>query len=468
MPSANKVRPLSISARIALMFSLTLALGLVAAFATTYFQLANSLEASNRQVLTAKLQEFSTVLSTEGVKGLRLLQANEKNRIINAPFMIRVLNENGEAIYMKPSVQEEHFDFSSLHEREAHPEQILGWHALSAINDEDKFDMLADKVDGGFYLQVGTSSEDRQEMLENVLKIFGVTEGIIAIISIGLGMWYARRSLAPLRRLISTMNEIERGDLSKRVEFGKAQDEIHHITETFNRMIARIENLVQIMRESLDNVSHDIRTPLTRLRVVAEDALLSDNIEYQREALSECAESSMEISSLVDQLMNISEAQAGTLSLKYDLSNIRDILEDVADIYEFVALEKRIQVVIQPIEEELLWSLDRKRIKQVLGNLVDNAIKFSPSDTTVIMAAERKSQELVISVLDQGPGIPASEVNRIWDRLYRGDKSRTTKGSGLGLAIVKSIVEAHDGRVAVSLEPNRGLRFSIYIPYAIS
>lgn len=464
MPSENKRQRLSISARIALMFSLTLALGLAAAFAITYFQLQMSLETSNREVLFAKLQESATVLSTEGVKGLKLFQSNEKNRIVNAPFMIRVLNDLGETIYVKPSVQEKQFNFDSLLEKEVHPEKILGWHALSAINDEDKFDLLTEKIDGGYYLQVGKSSEDREDILESIIQIFGVTELVIALISIGLGIWYSRRSLAPLRHLLSAMHEIERGDLSKRVEYGKVRDEIYDLTETFNRMIARIEKLVQVMRESLDNVAHDIRTPLTRIRAVAEDALSSDNSEYHREALSECAESSAEISNLVDQLMSISEAQAGTLSLKYEVSDVGGLLGDVADIYEFVAQEKRIQITIQPVEAGLQWTLDRKRIKQVLGNLLDNAIKFSPADSKVTVAAEKRAEELVISVRDEGPGVPESEIHRIWDRLYRGDKSRTTKGSGLGLAIVKSIVEAHSGRVEVSQEQGRGLQISVFIP----
>ncbi|MBC7371724.1 MAG: hypothetical protein H7326_09170 [Bdellovibrionaceae bacterium] len=188
MPSGNKRFQFSISSRISLLFSATFASGLLIAFVVTYFQIQKSLEESNRTVMTAKLQETSAILSTEGVDGLRGFLAEEKNRIVNAPFLIRVLTVDGGALFTKPSVQQETFDFDSLSKEELHPEQILGWHALSAVNDEDKFDLLTEKVRDNLYIRVGKSSEDREEILERIVSVFAVTGGVIALLSILLGI----------------------------------------------------------------------------------------------------------------------------------------------------------------------------------------------------------------------------------------------------------------------------------------
>jgi signal transduction histidine kinase len=279
-----------------------------------------------------------------------------------------------------------------------------------------------------------------------------------------LGWWYARRTLKPIRRLLLTITTIEKGHLSERVSVDESGDELNELGKTFNRMIERLEKLVAIMKESLDNVAHDIRTPLTRIKVVAEDALLSGKPAAQQEALADCAENVTVISDMVNQLMSISEAGAGTLSLNYEFTNIRAMIKNVAEVYDFVAYEKSIQVVCLPMDPRLHWALDRKRIQQVIANLLDNALKFSPEQTRVEIFVEVVDKQLKLSIKDQGPGIPPSEIDRIWDRLFRGDKSRTTKGSGLGLSIAKAVVLAHGGTLEVSSVLGQGAVFTLSLP----
>jgi signal transduction histidine kinase len=453
----------SISLRIAFLFSLTFSCGLILAFVISYFQISYSLEQTGRGLLSAKLREATAVLLKEGIHGLRQYEAEEKNRILNANFLIRVMTVAGDTVYMKPSAQEETFNFDKAFRKEA-PQTIPEWQNLAAVDDEDRFAILTQKAGNEYYLQIGKSSEDREEILSNILAVFAITGGLLIFFSGGLGIWYARKSLAPVRTLLATVKEIERGDLSKRVVVAGAEDELRDLGETFNRMVSRIEKLVQVMKESLDNVAHDIRTPLTRIRAVAEDAILSENPGSLKEALGECAESAADISGLVEQLMSISEAEAGTLSLHYQNCNIKSLVVEVVDIYEFVAHEKRVWIEIKPIADDLSWSLDKKRTKQALANLIDNALKFSPSDRKILVSAAAQNNELVLSVEDQGIGIPDDELSRIWERLFRGDKSRTTQGSGLGLAIVRSTVLAHGGRTSASAAAESGMIFTITLP----
>jgi len=433
-------------------------------FFITYFEISYSLKNSGREVISSKLHEASAVLTSEGVDGLREFFAGDKKRMANAPFMIRVLAKDGGTLYVKPSVQEKTFDFDSVFKKRVDPESLLGWHSLAAFNDEDKFDMLAEKVGSEYYLQVGKSSEDREAVLDKIAGVFAVTGVLIILLGGSLGLWYATKILKPLRQLIVTIREIERGNLGRRVPLGEAKDELHDLGSTFNRMIERIETLIRVMRESLDHVAHDIRTPLTRIKAVAEDAMLSTRPTSMKEALEDCAESATDISGIVDQLMSISEAEAGTMILRREASDVPLLLKDVAEIYEFVALEKSIRLELDVELAPMEWPLDRKRIKQAVANLLDNALKFSDRDSRVILRARNEEGFLMISVVDEGCGIPAEDFPYIWDRLFRGERSRTTMGSGLGLSIVRSIVVAHGGRVFAEANSKKGTTFSVRLP----
>lgn len=454
----------TISFRIASLFSFTFCMGIAGAFLIAYFEISYSLEKSSREVIFSKLQEASVILTDQGLKGFTEFFSTDANRQSNAPFMFRVLSQNGSAIYIKDSKQQQRFDFKKDLAQISSPDKLKQWHSLSAMNDEDQFDILTEKIAPGLYLQVGKSSEDREKILTNILNIFIGTGVLLVFFGGGLGLWYARSTLRPIRELLSTIKEIEHGHLGHRVPLGLAQDELYDLGSTFNRMISRVDSLVQLMRDSLDHVAHDIRTPLTRIRAVAEDAIVSSQPISLREALEECAASATDISEIVDQLMSISEAESGTLKLNREPCLLRSLFVDVIDVYEFVALEKSIAIELEIVPLDLAWSIDRKRIKQVFANLLDNAIKFSDPHSKIVVRAAVDRGGLEISVIDEGHGISAQDLPQIWDRLFRGDRSRSSPGAGLGLSIVRAIVTSHGGTVRVQSNQGRGTAFSITIP----
>jgi signal transduction histidine kinase len=160
--------------------------------------------------------------------------------------------------------------------------------------------------------------------------------------------------------------------------------------------------------------------------------------------------------------MDISEAETGTMALRREPVNLRELTNQTIDLYEDVAEERGVQLRAD-VEEGLSIDVDRIRMRQALANLVDNAVKYTESGGSVEVAAERLGSETVISVTDTGVGVPADELQHVWRRLYRGDKSRSTRGLGLGLSLVKAIVEAHGGRVSVSSTPGAGSRFEIHL-----
>jgi signal transduction histidine kinase len=240
-------------------------------------------------------------------------------------------------------------------------------------------------------------------------------------------------------------------------------DALAELGQLVNAMLDRIDAVLAGMRGALDNVAHDLRTPMTRLRGIAERALASNHPAVLRDALADCVEESERVVAMLSTLMDISEAETGTMTLRREPTDLADLVRQSLELYEDLAEERGIRIETTT-SGDVHIPLDRNRMRQVLANLVDNAVKHTPRGGRIEIAARRDGDRARVTVSDTGMGIPANELPHIWDRLYRGDKSRAERGLGLGLSLVRAIVEAHGGTVAVSSEPGAGSRFELSLP----
>ena len=437
--------------------------GSLALFGLAYVVVSSSLRERDDEAIRLESVELAVQYRRGGVPMLAH-QLDQQERLgTTEPFLVRVIGPDGTVIFLGTPERWGEFDLDHLR-WPARPTDNE-WISVRARRDDKIVDVKSVRMPDGALLQVGKTTEDRVAIMQRFrAAAAGVTVAVL-VLGVGGGLLLAAWALRPLRQIIDTVRAIDAGAMTARVPRRQTGDELDELGGLFNSMLDRIAMLITGMRGSLDTVAHDLRTPVARLRGVAELALRSDQLDSLQQALADCIDESDQLLTMLNTLMDISEAETGALKLVLESVNVSAIVEAAVDLYRHVAEDKHI--VVSTASDPTLWLMaDRSRLRQVLANLLDNAIKYTPAGGRVDVEAVRHKGLAIISVSDTGIGVMAHEVPRIWDRLYRGAHSRSERGLGLGLSLVRAVVMAHRGRVDVSSAVGGGSTFTITLPFS--
>ena len=321
------------------------------------------------------------------------------------------------------------------------------------------------QLPGGFRLLVGHDLQDRK-LLRGILRRALVASlfWLIAIGTLG-GLIVARRILARLDKLSASARRIMSGDLDQRLPLMGADDELDRLAGNLNAMLERIEQLMAGLREVSDNIAHDLKTPLTRLRNRADAALRGDpTTEQYRDALTDMIEESDALIRIFDALLMIARAEAGYCSDFMGEFDAARVAADIAEIYEPVAEEHGARIELEA-PEGLTLRGNRELLGQALVNLVDNALKYGATQpgAVVRIAARRAREGIEIEVSDRGPGIAAKDRDRVIGRFVRLENSRSRPGSGLGLSLAAAVARLHGGTLRIE-DNEPGLRVIVALP----
>lgn len=452
----------ALALRLALWYGVLFVLSASALVFLTYILLARSLQVQDRQVIESMLGRYAAAYDSGGLGPLDRTIAADRVAGRHERLLVRVVGHRGaEAIYVNIPAGWNEFDLSQLNlQREAR----TWWLALPGRRDNTVLEVATVRLLDGTIVQVGRSSDVRDGLLAQFRARVLLVLGLILTIGVLGGAFLTYVGLAPVRAMAAAMRSIlQTGRLEARVETRETGDSLDDVGVLVNDMLDRIQGLVTGMRGALDNVAHDLRTPLARIRSVAESALSSDDPAAAREALGRVLEETERLNTMLTTLMDISEAETGAMKLQPERLSLAAAVDDAIDLYCDLAEEKTVALQ-STADPRLTLVADPLRLRQVIANLLDNAIKYTPPGGRVDVEALDTGTEVTLRVRDTGRGIDADDVPRIWDRLYRADASRSERGLGLGLSLVKAIVESHGGRVAVESTPGRGSVFSITLP----
>lgn len=316
----------------------------------------------------------------------------------------------------------------------------------------------------GATLYVGYISTSKNDLIKQFIHIFSVIFIPLLIVSTAIGYYMVRRSLRDISLVRKTAVEIYRGNLNSRVRRSYNGDELDQLSEAFNTMLSRIHFLIKNMAEMVDNLAHDLRSPLTRLKTNVEIALLSDRqTKFYQDLLEKSLVEYDHIIKLINHVLSISEAESGVAPLHLELVGLKELLESLHEFYAPMAVDLGIEFVVKEIDDVSIH-VDKPRLWQCFCNILDNAFKFTGEGGRVRLTAKRDGMGVSVSISDTGIGIVEEDLPYIFERFFKADKGRRGQGYGLGLNLSRAIVAMHGGKIEVHSIVGKGTTFSIILP----
>jgi signal transduction histidine kinase len=466
-------RPLRrLSVRLTLWHSMIVLGSSLALLGITYALLRNRANATERDALEFRINQYIGEYRANGMAGVARLAALRKGRAQKA-FFVRVGDSENETVFMRDPDDWLEFNPEQLARRPLPKSGEREWDVLHSTAGVELL-LVSERLPDGGFIQVGKSNEDLREVLANFRRSAWWIMLIFVPASFAGGAFLASRALRPVQHLTGAAQEIiATSRFDARVPSPASGDELDALVRVFNEMLGRIDVLVRDMRESIDNVAHDLRTPLMRLSQKAQSLIEANqqqaaisrcpNCAAAVEALGDCVEEADRVTTMLNTLMDIAETEAGLVKLNPTPLPVASLVTRAVEAYTEFAEERGVSVSTR-VPANLHVQGDSTAISRVVANLLDNAIKYTPAGGKVEISAERTDGQVEIRITDTGTGISPDDLPRIWQRLFRADRSRSQRGLGLGLSFVRAIVQAHGGTAIAESRVGVGTTIKVTLP----
>jgi heavy metal sensor kinase len=453
----------SLAFRLTLMYAVISTVSLFAVLAVSYLMLRGILQRQLDQGLVNEIAEYGALLEKQNIDVMRDVLGQEVASEGTDRIFFRILDGAG---------------------REILATDMRAWpgvetkmpHLLAAADGRTVFEtwrsgsrphparIVYGRLGNGLVMQLGESTAANAEVLAYYRRIFTVASAAFVACSILIGSLMARRALSGVQRVTQAARDISAGAWDSRVPLSHREDEIDELASAFNDMVERIQMLIKGLREVTDDIAHDLRTPLTRMRAAAELALRGPAEHAGRHEMTETIlEECDQLLVIINTMLDISQTEAGARPLARERLDLSALAEDVYELFRPAAEDKAVALALERCPD-LVVDGDPQRLKRAIAHIVDNAVKYTGSDGSVTVACTREGRMAVVSVRDTGEGIPAADVAKVFDRFYRADQSRSQRGNGLGLSLSRAICRAHGGDLTVASVLGEGSTFAVVLP----
>jgi heavy metal sensor kinase len=455
----------TIAFRLTLTYAAIFAASSVAFFIVLYAMLLRQVNSRMDDDLQSDCNESTGVLASQGTKAVQEeFDRDAAGEGVNDMFVL-LLDSQGHSLASSNLSSWHHFLSSEM--RFPEPSSPLPSFRTFAISGRRRYARVMQvTVDTDKVLQIGRSLRQDELLLRGFERVSALTIAVVMALATMVGWFLARRALGGVEEVTQTAIAIAHGSFDRRVPLRGSNDEIDRLAATFNDMLQRIQTLIDEMKEITDNVAHDLRSPIARMRGVAEMTLIHQASPEDFEAVAaNTVEECDRLLGMINTMLAISEAETGMGKLDLSDFDMAETVRDVCELFSPVAEEKGVVLHLAdsgavPVRGDL------QKIQRALSDLVDNAVKYTPRGGEVEVAASVQGGRANVTVRDTGAGIFASDLPRIFERFYRGDHSRSQPGSGLGLSLARALLRAHEGDITVNSVPGEGTTFRIDVPRA--
>ncbi len=411
--------------------------------------------------LVDEVQRFSALIRQSDVAGVREAIAEEMEGEDPSEEFYRLFNFDGETLMSTDTSSWGTIAKGEILSKMQGQGRTHAIQSLTMGESDDKARMITAVIGPDKVLQIGESLEEFEDYLDIFLELFSILVASLIVVSAFIGWLLARRATIDVQEVTQTAEEISKGAYERRVRIKGRLKEIERLGATVNHMLDRIHILLKSMKEINDNIAHDLRSPLARIRGTAEMLLLSEKpiADYKDMAASTIEECDALIG-MINTMLDITEAEAGVNGTQAEKFDLTALIRKLCELFRPVAEQKK--VFLKTDLPDALWlTSDRKKMQRIVTNLLENAIKYTPAGGTVTVSGMVQNGEIRLEFDDTGIGISESDLPRIFERFYRCDRSRSQVGVGLGLSLVKAYTALMGGTIQVASRLNQGSRFTI-------